>query len=103
MNFDPRRAAGNQVIMFSCGGRADGGGAVTNSQLFPFTGDAGPPVFSPISEKGTCLTVTAGNVLDQAACNAGDASQSFTFGGASTAPPAPGTTTTIETSSVVDT
>ena len=25
MNFDPRRAAGNQAIMFSCGGRADGG------------------------------------------------------------------------------
>ena len=25
MNFDPRRAAGNQVLLFSCGGRADGG------------------------------------------------------------------------------
>ena len=24
-NYDPRRAAGNQVILFSCGGRADGG------------------------------------------------------------------------------
>lgn len=24
-NFDPRRAAGNQVLLFSCGGRADGG------------------------------------------------------------------------------
>ena len=24
-NFDPRRQAGNQVILFSCGGRADGG------------------------------------------------------------------------------
>jgi hypothetical protein len=24
LNFDPRRAAGNQVILFSCGGRADG-------------------------------------------------------------------------------
>jgi hypothetical protein len=24
-NFDPRRAAGNQVNLFSCGGRADGG------------------------------------------------------------------------------
>jgi hypothetical protein len=23
-NFDPRRAAGNQVLLFSCGGRADG-------------------------------------------------------------------------------
>ena len=25
LNFDPRRAAGDQVILFSCGGRADGG------------------------------------------------------------------------------
>ncbi|TFK80260.1 hypothetical protein K466DRAFT_667761 [Polyporus arcularius HHB13444] len=25
LNFDPRRAAGNQVLLFSCGGRADGG------------------------------------------------------------------------------
>lgn len=24
LNFDPRRAAGNQVLLFSCGGRADG-------------------------------------------------------------------------------
>jgi len=24
-NFDPRRASGNQVLLFSCGGRADGG------------------------------------------------------------------------------
>jgi len=24
-NFDPRRKAGNQVVLFSCGGRADGG------------------------------------------------------------------------------
>jgi hypothetical protein len=25
LNFDSRRAAGDTVIMFSCGGRADGG------------------------------------------------------------------------------
>jgi hypothetical protein len=25
LNFDPRRAAGDTVIIFSCGGRADGG------------------------------------------------------------------------------
>ena len=35
MNFDPRRADGDQVILFSCGGRADGGGSVTNSQVCP--------------------------------------------------------------------
>ncbi|KAK0103733.1 hypothetical protein ONS95_005739 [Cadophora gregata] len=83
-NFDPRRAAGNTVIMFSCGGRADGGGQVTNSQLFGFAGGAGPLSFEPKNAAGTCLAVTANNVLDQAPCKAGDASQSFTFGGAST-------------------
>ncbi|KEF61113.1 uncharacterized protein A1O9_02678 [Exophiala aquamarina CBS 119918] len=99
LNFDPRRAAGNQVILFSCGGRADGGellilhddtahinnhescegGAVTNSQLFPFAGSAGPLAFTPLNAPGTCLTVKGG-VIDQAACIAGDPSQSFSFG-----------------------
>ncbi|EHK97255.1 hypothetical protein M7I_6985 [Glarea lozoyensis 74030] len=66
MNFDPRRAAGNTVIMFSCGGRADGGNAA-----------------------GTCLAV-AGAVLDQAPCAAGSAAQTFTFGAGGAAPaPAP--------------
>ncbi|KAL2070068.1 hypothetical protein VTL71DRAFT_14748 [Oculimacula yallundae] len=79
-NFDPRRKAGNTVIMFSCGGRADGGGAVTNSQLFGFAGGAGPLSFEPKNAAGTCLAVT-GDVLDQAPCEAGDAAQTFTFGG----------------------
>ncbi|EPE32181.1 Ricin B-like lectin [Glarea lozoyensis ATCC 20868] len=89
MNFDPRRAAGNTVIMFSCGGRADGGGAVTNSQLFPFDGSAGPLSLSPGNAAGTCLAV-AGAVLDQAPCAAGSAAQTFTFGAGGAAPaPAP--------------
>lgn len=69
--------------MFSCGGRADGGGAVTNSQLFPFSGSS-PTSFAPSNAAGTCLAVT-GSVLDQAPCKAGDASQTFTFGGGSPA------------------
>ncbi|CAG8983357.1 hypothetical protein HYALB_00000524 [Hymenoscyphus albidus] len=91
MNFDPRRAAGNTVIMFSCGGRADGGGAITNSQQFAFAGGAGPVSFEPQNALGTCFAATAGNVLDQAPCKAGDASQTFTFeDGASSSPtPAP--------------
>jgi hypothetical protein len=103
MNFDPRRAAGNTVIMFSCGGRADGGkfasqlkgiwlitlgGAVTNSQQFPFAGGAGPVSFAPENAAGTCLAVT-GAVLDQAPCAAGSVAQSFTFGAGGAAAPAP--------------
>ncbi|EXJ71743.1 uncharacterized protein A1O5_05552 [Cladophialophora psammophila CBS 110553] len=82
-NFDPRRAAGNQVILFSCGGRADGSGTVTNSQLFPFTGSAGPLTLTPENAPGDCLTVN-GALIDIAACNAADANQSFTFGDPST-------------------
>ncbi|KAF6831952.1 hypothetical protein CPLU01_06469 [Colletotrichum plurivorum] len=79
-NFDPRRQAGNQVLLFSCGGRADGEGKVVNSQLFAFGGGAGPLSFQPENAEGKCLAVK-GAALDIADCSAGDASQSFTFGG----------------------
>jgi len=99
LNFDPRRAAGNTVILFSCGGRADGGkslptplttsqmlmsmgragGLVTNSQQFNFTGGAGPLVFSPLNAAGTCLAATTKGVLDQAPCDNGDDTQQFSF------------------------
>ncbi|KAL8371197.1 hypothetical protein RB595_001173 [Gaeumannomyces hyphopodioides] len=80
-NFDPRRAAGNQALLFSCGGRADGGGQATSSQQFAFAGNAASLTFEPNNAKGTCFTVK-GNVLDVANCNAGDAGQKFTVGGA---------------------
>ncbi|CAK7204516.1 hypothetical protein SEUCBS139899_007273 [Sporothrix eucalyptigena] len=80
-NFDPRRAAGNQVLLFSCGGRADGGGDVTNSQLFSFNGTAGPIPFEPENQPGSCLTVK-GDVIDIANCDSTDPNQSFVFGGA---------------------
>ncbi|TGO62585.1 hypothetical protein BOTNAR_0111g00020 [Botryotinia narcissicola] len=83
LNFDPRREAGNTVIMFSCGGRADGDGLVTNSQLFPFNETSGPLTLSPENAPGTCLSVTAANVLDQAPCDESDSSQTFTFGASS--------------------
>ncbi|KAJ7669251.1 hypothetical protein DFH06DRAFT_1180409 [Mycena polygramma] len=84
LNFDPRRAAGNQVLLFSCGGRADGGGQVTNSQLFAFSGATGPQALTPQNgNNAVCLTVK-GNLVDQVACN-GAASASgaelFSFGG----------------------
>ncbi|KAI1328435.1 hypothetical protein F5Y16DRAFT_154753 [Xylariaceae sp. FL0255] len=79
-NFDPRRAAGNQVLLFSCGGRADGGGTVTNSQLFPYNGGAGPLSFSPENQEDSCFTVTSNNVLDIAPCEGGNLDQLFAFG-----------------------
>ncbi|KAI1627449.1 hypothetical protein EDD37DRAFT_656369 [Exophiala viscosa] len=96
-NFDPRRAAGDQVLLFSCGGRADGSGTVTNSQLFPFNGTAELQALTPGNAPGTCLTV-AGNVIDQAACNAADPDQSFTFGDDET-----DISTTVSTSSTAAT
>ncbi|KAJ6454691.1 hypothetical protein C8R45DRAFT_846438 [Mycena sanguinolenta] len=70
LNFDARRAPGNQVLLFSCGGRADGSGQVTNSQLFPFTaGNNGPQALLPQSgNNATCLTVING-LVDQTACS----------------------------------
>ncbi|KAH8164357.1 hypothetical protein CIB48_g3910 [Xylaria polymorpha] len=93
-NFDPRRPAGNQVILFSCGGRADGGGDVTDSQLFPFNGGAGPLSFSPENDANSCFTVS-NNVIDVAPCQAGDLHQLFTFGDALTLEPEPTSTTNV--------
>lgn len=83
MNFDPRRAAGNQVLLFSCGGRADGGGDVTNSQLFNFNGGSGPLALVPQNANNqTCLDINGQGLLDQSACNAASpsSSQLFTIG-----------------------
>ncbi|KKY33340.1 putative mg2+ transporter protein [Diaporthe ampelina] len=39
ISFDPRRQAGDQVNLFSCGGRADGSGLTNQGQLFSFAGE----------------------------------------------------------------
>ncbi|KAI1739921.1 hypothetical protein F4680DRAFT_128555 [Xylaria scruposa] len=98
-NFDPRRAAGNQALLFSCGGRADGGGQVTNSQLFPFNGGAGPLSLSPENDPNTCFTVLDNNVIDVAPCQAGDLRQLFTFGDTLSFEPEP-TATNAKTTSI---
>ncbi|KAI1503376.1 hypothetical protein F5X99DRAFT_113350 [Biscogniauxia marginata] len=77
-NFDPRRVTGNQVILFSCGGRADGGGGVTDSQLFPFDGSGGPLSFSPLNNPQSCFTVKD-DVISVEACAEENANQTFTF------------------------
>ncbi|KZW03326.1 hypothetical protein EXIGLDRAFT_759192 [Exidia glandulosa HHB12029] len=96
LNFDPRRQPGNQVLMFSCGGRADGGGQVTDSQLFAFTGNAAGIPLVPLNSNrdGTVCLKLNGNTLDQSGCNPAQASgdQLFTLGdggNAGAAPPPP--------------
>ncbi|KAI1359715.1 hypothetical protein F5Y08DRAFT_318878 [Xylaria arbuscula] len=96
LNFDPRRPAGNQVILFSCGGRADGGGEVTDSQLFPFNGGAGPLSLSPENDLASCFTVS-NEVIDVASCQAGDLHQLFTFGDSLSLEPNSTSTNTPET------
>jgi hypothetical protein len=79
LNFDDRRAAGDTVIIFSCGGRADGQGQVTNSQLFTFKSGEKSLTLQPENGNGkVCLVPNAAGRLDQAACN-GAASQGFTI------------------------
>jgi len=80
-NVDTRRTPGDQVNLFSCGGRADGSGQVTDSQLFKFKGRAGPLRLKPRSAAGSCLTV-AGNSITLQACTRGNKNQHFAFGGA---------------------
>ncbi|KAF8316139.1 hypothetical protein DL93DRAFT_2125358 [Clavulina sp. PMI_390] len=84
LNFDPRRAAGNQVLLFSCGGRADGTGQITNSQQFAFSGvpTSAIPLIPANGNNAVCLTGT-GSLLDQAACNTASpsADELFTFVG----------------------
>jgi hypothetical protein len=71
LNFDDRRAAGNKVLLFSCGGRADGDGQTTDSQLFQFSGavTTGTRTLSPKNANNQQCFVQKGNVLDVAGCN----------------------------------
>lgn len=80
LNFDDRRKPGDQVIMFSCGGRADGEGQVTNSQLFAFDGKTQNIQMKPENGNGKCL-VADGERVSIAQCDANDKKQVFTIGG----------------------
>jgi hypothetical protein len=81
LNFDPRRAAGDQVVLFSCGGRADGDGKVTDSQLFAFTDATKPIPLAPKNGQGSILLTTTGGKLDatQGSAAAAQSNQVFTF------------------------
>jgi len=77
LNFDPRRAAENQVILFSCGGRADGTGAVTNSQLFPFKDGQTRLSLQPKNGNNAVCMAPVSGLLDRVACSE-DAAQVLT-------------------------
>jgi hypothetical protein len=80
LNCDPRRAAGDTVIVFSCDGRVDGGGSVTNSQIFSFAAGETSLMLQPENGDGSvCLVPNASGMLDQAACS-DDACHVFTLG-----------------------
>ncbi|KAI0676713.1 hypothetical protein C8Q78DRAFT_962132 [Trametes maxima] len=83
VSFDPRRTA-DQVHVFSCGGRADGGGQVSNSQLFAFNSTSKSVTLSlvPDNQAGSCLTVN-GDRVQIANCQDGNKNQQFTFTGTS--------------------
>lgn len=75
LSFDPRRTV-NAAHVFSCGGRADGQGDTSNSQLFPFSANETSLTIAPENENGQTCLVNVNGLLNQAACN-GDASQIF--------------------------
>ncbi|CAF9908012.1 MAG: hypothetical protein GOMPHAMPRED_006047 [Gomphillus americanus] len=108
-NFDPRKAPGLQVFLFSCGGRADGDSTTTSSQLFAFDGKTNSIQFSPANaranangQEASCFTVK-GNVVDIAQCNAADPNQTFSFGGDGASTPAGSIAATTASASAIAT
>jgi len=87
LDFDDRQ---NRVILFSCGGRGDGSGDTSASQLFSFKGGAGPLPLAPQNKNDICLAAnTQANKLEKSTCNPATASgnQLFTFGNVGKQPP----------------
>ncbi|PFH58706.1 hypothetical protein XA68_13322 [Ophiocordyceps unilateralis] len=59
LNVDRREPMDQRVFLYSCGGRADGSGTVTDSQLFAYQDGVGPRKFRPQNSVGWCLTAGA--------------------------------------------
>ncbi|KAL5615060.1 hypothetical protein BROUX41_005125 [Berkeleyomyces rouxiae] len=77
ISHDPRRTT-NQVHVFSCGGRADGSGTVSDSQMFAFNSSSQRITLAPHNQPASCLTVN-GDLVRIADCQAGNANQQFTL------------------------
>jgi len=69
LNFDDRRAAGNQVLLFSCGGRADGTGTTNDSQLFPFEDGQRTLALPPQNAKGAVCFAPVNSLLERSPCS----------------------------------
>lgn len=75
VNFDARRAVGDTVITFSCGGRADGEGGTTGDQTFGF--DGGNELVlrtknADGSDSASCLVLQGGKLVSTGCTRAAD-------------------------------
>ncbi|KAK7703956.1 hypothetical protein SLS64_008902 [Diaporthe eres] len=67
ISFDPRRQAGDQVTLFSCGGRADGSGLTNRGQLFPFAGEKSFAL-TPVSDGNEICLIPGNGRLEAGPC-----------------------------------
>lgn len=67
LSFDPRRQAGDQVTLFSCGGRADGSGLTNRGQLFPFAGEKSFAL-TPVSDGNEICLIPGNGRLEAGPC-----------------------------------
>lgn len=77
LNFDPRRVANDTTILFLCGGRADGGGLITDSQLFTY-GGGNEIAMKPENAGGATCLVDVNGKLGPVTCD-GAADQVFSI------------------------
>lgn len=70
ISYDFRRDVGDQVILFSCGGRADGTGSTNTGQLFPFTGKKQFEL-APVSEGNKTCIIPGSERLVSGPCTGG--------------------------------
>ena len=71
VNFDSRRAAGDRVLIFSCGGRGAGEGLTSDGQTWDFAGGNKITLTQQLrSDPRVCLVPGAGKLGDVQNANA---------------------------------
>lgn len=76
LSFDDRRESADQVILFSCGGRADGSGQTNLGQLFPYAGGNSFELAPVSGGNKTCLNAGRQRVVAEPC---GDSANLFTL------------------------